>query len=312
MKPVLSALKYFFYRLLTLAITLFGLVTLIFILIRSIPGDPARVLAGMMASEEDVNLIREQLGLNQPIYVQYFIYLKNLFTFNLGVSFRTDSPVISEIMARLPNTLILAVTSTCLAVALGIPLGVIAASKKGGKLDLLLSTFSIAGISLPIYWLGLILILIFSVELRLLPAGGSGTPLHLILPTVTIALYLMAFIVKITKASVIDSMEKNYVVTAKSKGLSERTILYRHVLKNALIPVVTIVGLQFGALLGGAVITETIFAWPGLGRLIVDSINSRDYPMVQGSIFIFALLYALVNLATDILYTFIDPRVRLK
>jgi peptide/nickel transport system permease protein/oligopeptide transport system permease protein len=311
-EPVLSALKYFFYRLLTLAITLVGLVTLIFILIRSIPGDPARVLAGMMASEEDVNLIREQLGLNQPIYIQYFIYLKNLFTFNLGVSFRTDSPVINEIMARLPNTLLLAVTSTCLAVILGVPLGVIAASRKGGKLDLLLSTFSIAGISLPIYWLGLILILIFSVGLRLLPAGGSGTPLHLILPTVTIALYLMAFIVKITKASVIDSMEKNYVITAKSKGLSERTILYRHVLKNALIPVVTIVGLQFGALLGGAVITETIFAWPGLGRLIVDSINSRDYPMVQGSIFIFALLYALVNLATDILYTLIDPRVRLK
>ncbi|MEM0385386.1 MAG: ABC transporter permease, partial [Nitrososphaeria archaeon] len=195
MNPVLSAPKYFFYRLLTLAITLFGLVTLIFILIRSIPGDPARVLAGMMASEEDVNLIREQLGLNQPIYIQYFIYLKNLFTLNLGVSFRTDSPVIYEIFARLPNTLILAVTSTCVAVIFGVPLGVLAASRKGGKLDFLLSTFSIAGISLPIYWLGLILILIFSVELRLLPAGGSGSPMHLVLPTLTIALYLMAFIV---------------------------------------------------------------------------------------------------------------------
>jgi ABC-type dipeptide/oligopeptide/nickel transport system permease component len=237
--------------------------------------------------------------------------MANLFTFNLGVSARTDSPVLYEVMARLPNTLALALSSTALAVALGVPLGVFAASRKSSRLDTLVSTFSIVGISLPTYWLGLIMITIFAVELHLLPAGGYGTPAHFILPTVTIALFLMAFIVKITKASVIDSMEKEYVVTARSKGLTERVILYKHVLRNALIPVITIIGLQFGSLLGGAVITETIYAWPGLGRLIIDAINNRDYPMVQGSIFIFALLYALVNLITDLIYTIVDPRVRL-
>jgi len=298
-------------RVLILIPTLLGLVTFLFILIRLIPGDPARVLAGLMASEEDVELIREQLGLNKPLYVQYFTYMANLFTFNLGVSARTDSPVLYEVMARLPNTLALALSSTALAVALGVPLGVFAASRKSSRLDTLVSTFSIVGISLPTYWLGLIMITIFAVELHLLPAGGYGTPAHFILPTVTIALFLMAFIVKITKASVIDSMEKEYVVTARSKGLTERVILYKHVLRNALIPVITIIGLQFGSLLGGAVITETIYAWPGLGRLIIDAINNRDYPMVQGSIFIFALLYALVNLITDLIYTIVDPRVRL-
>ncbi|MEM3404216.1 MAG: ABC transporter permease [Nitrososphaeria archaeon] len=214
-------------------------------------------------------------------------------------------------MARLPNTLALALSSTALAVALGVPLGVFAASRKSSKIDTLVSTFSIVGISLPTYWLGLIMITVFAVELHLLPAGGYGTPAHFVLPTITIALFLMAFIVKITKASVIDSMEKEYVVTARSKGLTERVILYKHILRNALIPVVTIIGLQFGSLLGGAVITETIYAWPGLGRLIIDAINNRDYPMVQGSIFIFALLYALVNLVTDLIYTIVDPRVRL-
>jgi len=298
-------------RVLILIPTLLGLVTFLFILIRLIPGDPARVLAGLMASEEDVELIREQLGLNKPLYVQYFTYMANLFTFNLGVSARTDSPVLYEVMARLPNTLALALSSTALAVALGVPLGVFAASRKSSRLDTLVSTFSIVGISLPTYWLGLIMITIFAVELHLLPAGGYGTPAHFILPTVTIALFLTAFIVKITKASVIDSMEKEYVVTARSKGLTERVILYKHVLRNALIPVITIIGLQFGSLLGGAVITETIYAWPGLGRLIIDAINNRDYPMVQGSIFIFALLYALVNLITDLIYTIVDPRVRL-
>ncbi len=280
-------------------------------MIRLIPGDPARVLAGLMASEEDVELIREQLGLNKPLYVQPFTYMANLFTFNLGVSARTDSPVLYEVMARLPNTLALALSSTALAVALGVPLGVFAASRKSSKIDTLVSTFSIVGISLPTYWLGLIMITVFAVELHLLPAGGYGTPAHFVLPTITIALFLMAFIVKITKASVIDSMEKEYVVTARSKGLTERVILYKHILRNALIPVVTIIGLQFGSLLGGAVITETIYAWPGLGRLIIDAINNRDYPMVQGSIFIFALLYALVNLVTDLIYTIVDPRVRL-
>jgi peptide/nickel transport system permease protein len=291
---------------------LIGLVTFLFILIRLIPGDPARVLAGLMASEQDVAILRQQLGLDKPIYVQYLTYMGNLFTFNLGISARTQSSVLSEVMSRLPYTLSLALSSTVLAVILGIPLGVYAASRKNTAIDTLISSVSIAGISLPIFWLGLIMITIFAVWLHVLPAGGADTPLHYVLPTVTIALYLMAFVVKITKASVTDTMEKNYVITARSKGLSERVILYKHILRNALIPVITIVGLQFGALLGGAVITETVFAWPGLGRLIVDSINNRDYPMVQGSIFIFALFYALVNLAVDAIYTFVDPRVRLK
>ncbi len=298
-------------RFFGLFFTIIGVITILFILLHSIPGDPARVIAGIMASEEEVARIRAQLGLDKPLYVQYFTYLYRMLRLDLGVSARTQAPVIDEVMARLPNTIILAVTSMAIALAVGIPLGVLAALHRNTVIDMVVSGASLVGISMPVYWTGLILIAVFAVQLGILPAGGYGSWRHLILPSITLSLYLIAFIMRMTKSSILETLGQDYVRLAISKGLPWRQVLTRHVIRNALIPVVTVAGLQFGNLLGGAVLTETVFAWPGMGRLIVDSIFARDYPVVQGAIFVFALLFALVNLAVDILYTILDPRIRL-
>ncbi len=298
-------------RFFGLFFTIIGVITILFILLHSIPGDPARVIAGIMASEEEVARIRAQLGLDKPLYVQYFTYLYRMLRLDLGVSARTQAPVIDEVMARLPNTIILAVTSMAIALAVGIPLGVLAALHRNTVVDMVVSGASLVGISMPVYWTGLILIAVFAVQLGILPAGGYGSWRHLILPSITLSLYLIAFIMRMTKSSILETLGQDYVRLAISKGLPWRQVLTRHVVRNALIPVVTVAGLQFGNLLGGAVLTETVFAWPGMGRLIVDSIFARDYPVVQGAIFVFALLFALVNLAVDILYTILDPRIRL-
>ncbi len=304
--------SYLVKRFFGLIFTVIGVVTILFILLHSIPGDPARVIAGIMATEEEVERIRRQLGLDQPLHIQYITYLFRMLTLDLGVSARTQAPVIEEVMARLPNTIILAVTSMAIAIAVGIPLGVLAALRRNTLLDMLVSGASLVGISMPVYWTGLILIAVFAVQLGVLPAGGYGDWRHLILPSITLSLYLVAFIMRMTKSSVLEVLGQDYVRLAVSKGLPWRRVLTRHVVRNALIPVVTIAGLQFGNLLGGAVLTETVFAWPGMGRLIVESIFARDYPVVQGAIFVFALLFALVNLVVDILYTVIDPRIRLE
>ncbi len=298
-------------RLIGIFLTVIGVITILFILLHAIPGDPARVIAGLMASEEDVERIRHQLGLDQPIYIQYFTYLYRLLTLDLGISARTQAPVIDEVMARLPNTIILAVVSLVMSIVIGIPLGILAALRRNTAIDMAVTGASLIGVSMPVYWTGLLLISLFAVKLRWLPAGGYGSWKHIIMPSITLSLYLIAFVMRMTKSSVLDVLNQDYVKMAISKGLKRREVLWRHVLRNALIPVVTITGLQFGNLLGGAVLTETIFAWPGMGRLIVDSIFSRDYPVVQGAIFIFALLFAFVNLAVDIIYTIIDPRIRL-
>ena len=306
-----SLTVYLIKRFFGLFFTIIGVITILFILLHSIPGDPARVIAGIMASEEEVARIRAQLGLDKPLYVQYFTYLYRMLRLDLGVSARTQAPVIDEVMARLPNTIILAVTSMAIALAVGIPLGVLAALHRNTVIDMVVSGASLVGISMPVYWTGLILIAVFAVQLGILPAGGYGSWRHLILPSITLSLYLIAFIMRMTKSSILETLGQDYVRLAISKGLPWRQVLTRHVIRNALIPVVTVAGLQFGNLLGGAVLTETVFAWPGMGRLIVDSIFARDYPVVQGAIFVFALLFALVNLAVDILYTILDPRIRL-
>lgn len=298
-------------RLAGIFLTILGVITILFILLHSIPGDPARVIAGLMASEEDVERIRRQLGLDKPLHVQYVTYLYRLLTLDLGVSARTQAPVIDEVMARLPNTVLLAVVSMAISVAVGVPLGILAAIKRNTAVDVVITGAGLVGVSMPVYWTGLMLISVFAVNLKLLPAGGYGTWKHLILPSLTLSLYLIAFIMRMTKSSVLEVLNQDYVKMAVSKGLKRRQVLFKHVLRNALIPVVTITGLQFGNLLGGAVLTETIFAWPGMGRLIVDSIFARDYPVVQGAIFVFALLFALVNLIVDLIYTVIDPRIRL-
>jgi peptide/nickel transport system permease protein/oligopeptide transport system permease protein len=275
-----------------------------------LPGDPAQVLAGQMATPEEIENIRRQLGLDRPIYEQYVTYLSRLARFDLGRSARTQNPVTEEIWARLPNTLLLAVVAITLACLLGIPAGIISAVRPYSWIDYLVTTSALFGMSMPVFWLGLMLVVVFSVILKWLPAGGTGSWQHVILPSVTLAAFVAAFISRMTRSAMLETLAQDYTTTARSKGLKERVVVIKHALKNAMIPIITVVGLQFGLLLGGAVLTETVFAWPGLGRLIVDSILARDYPVIQGAILIFGLLYIMVNLVVDLIYALVDPRIR--
>jgi len=302
--------QYILKRLLSTLPVLLGISLLLFFMLRMLPGDPAQVLAGQMASQEDIKNIRQQLGLDKPVFVQYGLFLSRLAKLDLGRSARTQNPVIKEIWARLPNTVLLAVTAITLACLFGIPAGIISAVRPYTWIDYLFTSMALFGISMPVFWLGLMLIVVFSLVLHWLPAGGIGSWKHVILPSFTLAAFVVAFITRITRASMIETLSQDYTTTARSKGLKEQVVIVKHALKNALIPIITVVGLQFGLLLGGAVLTETVFAWPGLGRLIVDSILARDYPVIQGTILIFGLLYILVNLVVDLLYAYIDPRIR--
>jgi peptide/nickel transport system permease protein/oligopeptide transport system permease protein len=279
-------------------------------MLRMLPGDPAQVLAGQMATPEEIENIRRQLGLDRPIYEQYVTYLSRLARFDLGRSARTQNPVTEEIWARLPNTLLLAVVAITLACLLGIPAGIISAVRPYSWIDYLVTTSALFGMSMPVFWLGLMLVVVFSVILKWLPAGGTGSWQHVILPSVTLAAFVVAFISRMTRSAMLETLAQDYTTTARSKGLKERVVVIKHALKNAMIPIITVVGLQFGLLLGGAVLTETVFAWPGLGRLIVDSILARDYPVIQGAILIFGLLYIMVNLVVDLIYALVDPRIR--
>lgn len=303
-------LNFLLKRLLAIIPVLLGISLLLFFMLRMLPGDPALVLAGQMASPEDVALIRIQLGLDKPLHTQYASFLNRLVHLDLGKSARTQNPVIREIWARLPNTVLLALCAITLACMFGIPAGIVAAVRPYTWVDYLVTSASLFGISMPVFWLGTMLMIVFSILLQWLPAGGIGTWKHLILPSVTLSTYVVAFISRMTRSCMLEVLAQDYVTTARSKGLKENVIILKHALKNALIPIITVVGLQFGLLLGGAVLTETVFAWPGLGRLIVDSILARDYAMIQGSILIFGLLYTLVNLLVDLTYAFVDPRIR--
>jgi len=303
-------LQYVFKRLLSTIPVLLGISLLLFFMLRALPGDPAQVLAGQMASQEDIELIRHQLGLDRPVYVQYAFFLGRLARLDLGRSARTQNPVIQEVWARLPNTILLALVAISLACIFGIPAGIISAVRPYTLLDYFVTSTALFGISMPVFWLGLMLVVIFSVMLQWLPAGGTGSWKHVILPSVTLAAFVIAFIARMTRSSMLEVLSQDYTTTARSKGLKERVVVIKHAMKNALIPIITVVGLQFGMLLGGAVLTETVFAWPGLGRLIVDAILARDYPVIQGAILIFGLLYILVNLIVDLLYAYVDPRIR--
>lgn len=302
-------LQYIIKRLLGGFFVILGISFLLFFMLRALPGDPAVILAGEMATESEIALIRQQLGLDKPIFVQYGIFLGRLAKLDLGRSTRTQDPVIDEIKSRLPNTLLLAVVATFLACLVGIPAGILAAKKPHSWIDYLATTCSLFGMSMPVYWLGLMMILLFSVYLKWLPAGGSGGIDHLIMPSVSLSAFMIAYIARMTRASMLNVLGQDFVTTARSKGLSEILVIIRHAFKNALIPIITIIGLQFGRLLSGAVLTETVFAWPGLGRLIVNSILARDYPVVQGVVLTFGFLFVLTNLIVDIIYTFVDPRI---
>ncbi len=303
-------LQYVIKRLLSTIPVLLGISLLLFFMLRALPGDPAQVLAGQMATPEDIELIRHQLGLDRPVYVQYAFFLGRLAKLDLGRSARTQNPVIQEVWARLPNTILLSVIAITLACLFGIPAGIISAVRPYTLLDYFVTSAALFGISMPVFWLGLMLVVVFSVMLQWLPAGGTGSWKHVILPSVTLAAFVVAFIARMTRSSMLEVLSQDYTTTARSKGLKEQVVIIKHALKNALIPIITVIGLQFGTLLGGAILTETVFAWPGLGRLIVDSILARDYPVIQGAILIFGLLYILVNLAVDVIYAYVDPRIR--
>ena len=303
---------YIIRRLLQTIVVLFGITILVFSALHFMPGDPARIMAGERADPQQVEQMRENLGLNDPLHIQYFRFLTNLLQGDLGESIRTGQSVSSEIFdARLGNTIRLAVIATILTAVFGMATGILCATRKYSILDRVIMLLMLFGLSMPVFWLAILLMFLISVHWGLLPVAYDGTILGLIIPVITLASTGAAIVSRMTRSSLLDVFNQDYIRTAYSKGLSKRVVIYKHALKNALIPVITVVGLQFGSLLGGAVITETIFAINGMGRLLVDSIRSHDFPMVQGVVLVFALFFTTVNLLVDITYRLLNKRIDL-
>jgi ABC-type dipeptide/oligopeptide/nickel transport system permease component len=297
-------------RLLLTIPVLLGVATLVFSLVHLVPGDPVQAMLGESASQQDVAELRGRLGLDRPLYEQYAGFLKGLATGSLGRSLRTNQPVVAAIAERVPATLELAFAAMLVATVVAIPLGILAAARAGTRVDHAATTLALVGISVPNFWLGPLLAIVFSVTLGWLPVSGSGTLAHLVLPAVTLGAPLAAVLARMTRASVIEELRELYVLAARARGVSRAAAVLRHAFRNSLIPIVTVLGLQFGAVLTGAVITETIFAWPGVGRLLIQSISFRDYPLVQGCILLIAVTYVTMNLLTDLAYGLLDPRIR--
>jgi ABC-type dipeptide/oligopeptide/nickel transport system permease component len=305
-----SVLSFLVRRILLTIPVLLGVATLVFSLIHIIPGDPVQSMLGDGASPESVNELRARLGLDRPLYAQYISFLNAAAHGNLGTSLRTSEPVTTAIVDRLPATFELAAAAILVAIVIAIPLGVIAAVGAGTFVDHIATTLALVGISMPNFWLGPLLAIVFAVELGWLPVSGRGTFAQLVLPAVTLGAPLAAVLARMTRASVIDELRELYVMAARARGVSRARAVLKHAFRNSLIPIVTVLGLQLGAVLTGAVITETIFAWPGVGRLLIQSIGFRDYPLVQGCILLIALTYVSMNLLTDLAYGLLDPRIR--
>ena len=303
-------IRFLIRRLLLTIPVLLGVATLVFALIHLVPGDPVQAMLGETASPQDVAELRTRLGLDRPLLVQYVSFLQGAVTGDLGASLRTSQPVVTAILERLPATVELAMAAMIVAVLIAIPLGIIAAVRAGTSADHAATTAALIGISIPNFWLGPLLALVFSVLLGWLPVSGRGTPAHLILPAITLGAPLAAILARMTRASLLEELRELYVLAARARGVSRARAVLRHAFRNSLIPIVTVLGLQTGAVLTGAVITETIFAWPGVGRLLIQSITFRDYPLVQGCILFIAITYVSVNLLIDLLYGVLDPRIR--
>ena len=297
-------------RLLLTIPVLIGVATLVFSLIHLVPGDPVQAMLGESAAPQDVAQLRTQLGLDRPLYQQYLSFASGIVRGDLGTSLRTRQSVTTIILERMPATLELAAAAMLVAIVFAIPLGVIAAVRVGTPLDHVATTISLLGISMPTFWLGPLLAIVFSVWLGWLPVSGRGTVANLVLPALTLGAPLAAALARMTRASVIEELRELYVTAARARGASETRAVLVHAFRNSLIPVVTVIGLQFGSVLTGAVITETIFAWPGIGRLLIQSISARDYPAVQGCILTIAVTYVSMNLMVDVLYGVLDPRIR--
>ncbi|WP_079526383.1 nickel ABC transporter permease [Halobacillus hunanensis] len=303
-------------RFLQLLLLLFGISFLVFMSMHIAPGDPATVIGGPTATESDLEAIREELGLNRPVLVQYVDYIRGVVQGDLGYSFQNNQSVTEAIMTRFPQTLNLAVASMIVAILIGVPAGIISAIKQNSWFDFSSTTIALAGISIPNFWLGAMLILIFSVQLQWLPVGGLSAPFwtiegikQLILPAITLGTASAAMIARMSRSAMLEVIRADYIRTAKAKGVKAWSVIWVHALRNAMIPVITVIGLNFGFLLGGTIITEQVFAINGVGRLMIDAIAARDFPVVQGTVLLVATLFVVVNLIVDIVYALIDPRI---
>lgn len=303
--------QFLFKRVIDSIPVLIGVAVIAFFLVH-LSGDPVLLMLPPDTPPEQVEQFRQRMGYDRPVIYQFAEFSLNLLTFNLGTSIRYQEPVTRLILERFWATLKLALASLVVAILLGIPGGILSAIHRGSIKDHFVSLIVFFGQAVPPFWLGLMMILIFAVGLKALPSSGMGSWKHLIMPATTVGLYFVASIARLTRSGILDIMGSDYIRTARAKGLSERIVIYKHALRNCLIPIVTMTGLQFGALLGGAVVTETIFAWPGIGRLMIQALYSRDYPLVQGTMLFFALIFIVVNFLTDMLYSLIDPRIRYK
>lgn len=304
-------IAYIIRRLILSIPILLGVTLVIFLILHSMPGDPAEVIAGLDGTEEVLDKIRTDLGLDKPLPLQYLIFIKNIFTHgDLGYSFRTRRPVTLEIKERFPKTAILGACAIIFAFFIGVFLGILCAVKHNSKIDRFFTTSTLIGLSTPTFFSGVLLIMLFSIYLGWFPAGGIAEPKSIILPALTLGLPALAVITRMVRTGLLEILHENYVRTARAKGLSPFRVILRHALRNALIPTVTIIGLQAGYLLGGSVVVETVFSWPGMGQLVITGILGRDYPMVQGAIIVMAFCFIFINLFVDILYTYLDPRIK--
>ena len=304
--------EYVLKRPLMLIPVIIGVSFLVFFIMSLAPGDTARTILGDNAPMEAIEALNEELGLNDPVLVRYVRYMGNLVQGDLGTSYKSGRPVFNEVMSRFPDTLKLAFWGMVFAIVLSIPIGIISATKQYSIMDSVSMVFALLGVATPNFWLGLMLIIGFSLYLRWFPSGGSDGWRALILPVITLGTGCMANITRTTRSSMLEVIRQDYIRTAKAKGVNSRNVIYRHALKNALIPVVTVIGLQFGSLLGGAVLTEAVFSWPGIGTYLVNSIKAQDTNAVLGCVIIFSICFSIVNLAVDILYAYIDPRIKSK
>ena len=302
--------KYIIKRLLYLIPVIIGVTFIVFTIMHFTPGDPAQLILGESAPQAAVDKLREDMGLNDPFLIQYFNFLKNAVKGDFGTSYTTKVAVFDEVFSRFPATLKLTVAGMLIAIVIGIPVGIISATKQYSITDNVTMILALLGVSMPNFWLGLMLILLFSVKLGVLPSGGDSGFLSLILPAITLGTSVAAIITRMTRSSMLEVVRQDYIRTARAKGVPEKDVINKHALKNALIPIVTVIGLQFGYLLGGAVLTETVFSWPGIGRLMVEAIRKKDTPVVLASVVFLSITFSVVNLFIDILYAYLDPRIK--
>jgi peptide/nickel transport system permease protein len=297
-------------RLIQVIPTVVVVVTAIFLFLRLAPGDPAAQMLGLYASDQAIETLRRELGLDRPLWVQYLTFWKDSLSGDLGESFRSGNEVIAEIGVAFLRTLQLASAALVIAIVLGLPLGILAATTRSALVDRLLTAFASLALAAPVYWIGLLMMLLFALKLRWLPASGVGSWEHLVMPAFALALTPMAHITRLIRASLLEALSQPFITVVRAKGVRDRRIVWRHALSNALLPAVTQVGLQFGNMLGGAVLTEAVFAWPGLGLLVVNAVYARDYPVIQAAVIALALIYMLINLLVDITYSLLDPRIQ--